>query len=330
MPETVGQFQQGAYTSPATGESLDASVVLGNDNNTRTKFNSHDSDTGIHLQSSVLASRPAAGTAGRKWLTTDGLRVYYDTGAAWSEIAYLPSVGGTVTGGVTISSGGLTISAGGLTVTGAIAFNSALTATTGTFSGVLAPNGGITGGTVTELDINSPSGSATKLRFQRSGGTGGVVIYAGGTTTENFNLTDAGALTLRAGLTATTGTFSGAVSSSSASGGIGYATGAGGTVTQLTAKTEPVTINKTCGQITMAAGALAGGSEVAFTVNNSSVAATDIIVVNRVSGGSAQTYGVSVDAVAAGSFSVLVTNLTGASLNEQPVIGFAVIKGVTS
>lgn len=89
MSEVIGQYQQGAFTTPVNGGDLDATAVLGNDNNTRTKHNSHDSDAGIHFQSSVLASRPAFGTAGRKWMTSDGLRIYYDTGAAWSEAEYL-------------------------------------------------------------------------------------------------------------------------------------------------------------------------------------------------------------------------------------------------
>ena len=71
MAETVSQYQQGTFSTPVEGGSLDASVVLGNDNNVRTKHNSHDADAGIHLQSSAVASRPAAGTQGRKWLATD-------------------------------------------------------------------------------------------------------------------------------------------------------------------------------------------------------------------------------------------------------------------
>lgn len=122
MAEVVNSWQQGAFTTPINGTTNDASVVLSNDNAVRGKYNSHDADPGIHLQSSVLASRPAAGTAGRKWLSTDGLRVYYDTGAAWSEIAYLPLAGGTVTGAV---------ATGALTVTGAMSASTTITAGTG-------------------------------------------------------------------------------------------------------------------------------------------------------------------------------------------------------
>jgi hypothetical protein len=101
---TVGSWQQGSFTSPVNGQSGDASVVLGNDNATVAKHNSHDNDATIHVQSSVLASRPGFGTAQRVWVTTDGLRAYVDSGSAWNELAYLPLAGGTVTGAVTFSS----------------------------------------------------------------------------------------------------------------------------------------------------------------------------------------------------------------------------------
>lgn len=97
MPEIVGSYQQGAYATPVDGGVLAAAVVLGNDNNTRTRHNDHDADPGVHLQSSLLAARPAFGSVGRKWLTTDGLRLYYDTGAAWSEVSYVPHAAGVLT-----------------------------------------------------------------------------------------------------------------------------------------------------------------------------------------------------------------------------------------
>ncbi|HUT86468.1 MAG TPA: hypothetical protein VMX15_00070 [Candidatus Heimdallarchaeota archaeon] len=96
MAQTVATYQQSAFSTPIAGGALAAAVVLGNDNNLRTAYNSHDADPGIHFQGSTLGARPAASTAGRKWLTTDGLRLYYDTGSVWSEAAYLPLVGGTM------------------------------------------------------------------------------------------------------------------------------------------------------------------------------------------------------------------------------------------
>lgn len=88
MPDTVGSHSVAAFTSPSNGDALDANVVKGNDNSLRTAYVAHDADPGIHVQSSLLASRPAAGTVGRKWMTTDSgsVRLWYDTGSVWEEI----------------------------------------------------------------------------------------------------------------------------------------------------------------------------------------------------------------------------------------------------
>lgn len=113
-------------------------------------------------------------------------------------------------------------------------------------------------------------------------------------------------------------------------GGLGYGTGAGGTVTQITSKATGVTLNKVCGQVTMQAAALAAGAKVSFVVTDSACAATDIPSVAVVSGGTANAYRASVTAVAAGSFTVTVENITAGSLSEAPVIGFSIGKAVTA
>jgi len=106
--------------------------------------------------------------------------------------------------------------------------------------------------------------------------------------------------------------------------GVGYATGAGGTVTQATSRTTGVTLNKTTGAITLFS---AAGSATAatFTVTNSTVAATDVIILNQKSG--TDLYDLMVTAVAAGSFNITFRT-TGGTTTETPVFSFAVIKGV--
>ncbi|RVD30558.1 hypothetical protein EN738_05725 [Mesorhizobium sp. M4B.F.Ca.ET.017.02.2.1] len=118
--------------------------------------------------------------------------------------------------------------------------------------------------------------------------------------------------------------------SSGATAGVGYSTGAGGTVTQATSKSTGVTLNKTCGQITMNAAALAAGAKVSFVVTNSAVAATDVVIASVASGGTANAYRAAVTATAAGSFTVTVENITAGSLSEAPVISYAVVKAVTA
>jgi len=105
----------------------------------------------------------------------------------------------------------------------------------------------------------------------------------------------------------------------------GYITGEGGTVTQATSKATAVTLNKKCGQITMHNAALAADTTVSFTLTNSTIAATDLLVLNHVSGGTAGSYLLNAQA-AAGSASINVRNITAGSLSEAIVIGFAVVK----
>jgi hypothetical protein len=105
----------------------------------------------------------------------------------------------------------------------------------------------------------------------------------------------------------------------------GYIVGDGGTVAQSTSKSTAVTLNKKCGQITMNGAALAAATTVTFTLTNSTIAATDLLVLNHVSGGTAGSYLLNAQA-AAGSVSINVRNITAGSLSEAIVIGFAVVK----
>ena len=108
--------------------------------------------------------------------------------------------------------------------------------------------------------------------------------------------------------------------------GIGYVAGAGGAVTQITSRTTGVTLNKTTGAITLfsAAGTTTAAT---FTVTNSTVAATDVIILNQKSG--TDLYDLMVTAVAAGSFNITFRT-TGGTTTETPVFNFAVIKGVAT
>lgn len=120
------------------------------------------------------------------------------------------------------------------------------------------------------------------------------------------------------------------VKSTSATAGLGYATGAGGTVTQGTNKSTGVTLDKVCGQITMHNAALNAGTAVSFTLTNSAIASTDTVRVNIQSGATANSYNVDVTAVAAGSCRIQLRNFSGSNLSEALVLNFAVLKGVTS
>ena len=115
------------------------------------------------------------------------------------------------------------------------------------------------------------------------------------------------------------------------SGKLGYATGTGGTVTQATDKSTGVTLNKLSGQITMNGAQLNRNTGVSFTLTNSFIAATDVVVVNIASAATANAYVLTVDAVAAGSCRIHLHNiLSGSDLSEAVVLNFVVIKGVSS
>lgn len=109
--------------------------------------------------------------------------------------------------------------------------------------------------------------------------------------------------------------------------GLGYGTGAGGTVTQVTSRTTGVTINKPCGNITMftAAGSATPAS---FTVTNSMVGANDVVSV-CIKSGATNVYNLAVTAVAAGSF-VVTFWTTGGTASDTPVLNFNVHKGVNA
>jgi hypothetical protein len=125
--------------------------------------------------------------------------------------------------------------------------------------------------------------------------------------------------------TGTSLTATGAIVSTGTA-GVGYATGAGGAVTQLTSRTTSVTLNKRCGTVTMFS---AAGSATAatFTVTNSTVSANDVIILNQASG--TNLYVLAVTAITAGSFNITFLT-TGGVATDAPVINFAVIDGVAA
>lgn len=89
-----------------------------------------------------------------------------------------------------------------------------------------------------------------------------------------------------------------------------------------------VTANGRTGQLTTNNDGIAKNATVTFTVNNNVItSAKDLVFVNIASGGSNNSYQISVTAVSAsGSFKVSITNTDGNPLSEALVINFAVIK----
>lgn len=161
MPELIGNYQISSFTTPVNATTADADVVRGNDNSVRTGLNSHDADAGIHLQSSLLADRPVAGVVGRKWLTSDDKRIFFDDGSNWQELAYAKTASPVFTGTVSVT--------GTVTITGSLTVSSSAT-----FSSTLAVNGSVTfnSSTVTQTSVGGGytfSGTGTHI-IQASNG----------------------------------------------------------------------------------------------------------------------------------------------------------------
>lgn len=110
---------------------------------------------------------------------------------------------------------------------------------------------------------------------------------------------------------------------------VGYGTGSGGTVTQLTSKSTNVTLNKACGVITMSNAALGAGGVVSFYLNNSTI-------INNV-----QNFLLTPSLINAYNYSfrtycgngqayIIVKNETAGSLSDAIILNFAVIQGASS
>ena len=98
-----------------------------------------------------------------------------------------------------------------------------------------------------------------------------------------------------------------------------------------------MTLNASCGEITLVAGSLAGHEADEFTLTNSEIGANDVVIVNIKSGATAaerRYYTVTVTSVSAGSCTISIGNNDNGAVpaagTDTLVLSFAVIKGVTS
>ncbi len=229
---------------------------------------------------------------------------------------------GNITGAGTIGSGAITVtstSANALTVGAGGSLNPVLqvNASTASVATGLSVTGAATGGTTALAAIDS--GANTNLTLDGKGtGTVGIntISATSGLVTIGNSTSNAGA-TVNGPLTAT------GFIKSTGSTGIGYGAGAGGTVTQLTSRSTGVTLNKTTGQITLFSAA-GSATATSFTVTNSTVAATDTILLNQNSG--TNLYELFVTNIAAGSFQITFLT-TGGTAVDAPVINYTVVKG---
>jgi hypothetical protein len=170
-------------------------------------------------------------------------------------------------------------------------------------SGTIWNNGAITG-----------SGSFTTTGATSLASTSATVLTLSGA----FKGTTASVSTLTVG---------NGILGTSATAGIGYGAGSGGTVVQATNKSTAVTLNNVTGQITLNIASLSSATNVSFTLTNSAISSYDTPIVAVASGGTLGAYNVWISSVGTGSASVTVRNNNASTLSESPVISFGLIKG---
>jgi hypothetical protein len=107
-------------------------------------------------------------------------------------------------------------------------------------------------------------------------------------------------------------------------GTIGYAASAFGTVTQTNNKNTAVTLNTPSGQITTAASQLAPNASGVFVVNCSTVSNRDVVVVSVASGGTLGAYNAFISAIANGSFTIEIKNVTNNAYSEAINLNYAI------
>ena len=179
------------------------------------------------------------------------------------------------------------------------------------------------------------AGNATRLDFGISDGSAVTGLSVRNTHDGTYSSQETFISTSYGGLRATGDIFkvdkSGNAMVIAPYGGLGYGTGAGGTVTQSTNKGTTVALNKPTGQITMHNSALGSGASAAFVVNNSLVTTSDTVIVSAsYSTVDPSNYRTELVWVGNGSFVIRVTNISGGSLSNALVINFAIIKGATA
>ena len=173
------------------------------------------------------------------------------------------------------------------------------------------------GTTITLFDYNRPLSYYTNnvtiaARTASTGNSTGALTVAGGVgIVGNVYISGSAGV----GLTST--------------GTVGYVAGAGGTVSQSGNKSGNVTLNKPSGEITMQNTNLASATTVDFYMINSTIGATDLLIINQVSAANAGGYTFNATCNA-GNARIFVRNVMAATAGDAVVLRYAVIKGATT
>jgi hypothetical protein len=327
---TDGVVTTGSYADPAWITSISSSKVVGsvtaaaglltgatlNSTVVTSSLTSVGTLTGLTVTGSITANT----NTNNQSYTTNGTGSVTITSGATGNINNM-NIGGT-----TAAQGNFTTLAASSTVSG-LGFSTYLAsppaiggtaAAAGTFTALtgtsLTATGTIAINTTSNNQSYTTSGTATIT--MTSGGTGYIDNIAIGFTTAST-----GKFTTLVGTTSVL---------TSGTGGIGYSTGAGGSVVQGTSRTTSVTLNKPTGQITMISGSIPANTTQSFVLTNSCISSTDIVHVQHISAGTLGLYSITA-APGNGSATIYLRNNTGsATPTEAPQLQFVVVKAVTA
>lgn len=337
---SLGQLFTGALTSSAF------SLVSSNAGTTGTLFHLEDDSTAgsgspfVHIRatggtarttmnvtsastSGAVAISSSSGVGLQVTQTGDNYGLHVESSAATANGAYIHYTAGTGSALVVDNDNAGT----GLEIQGnAVATPALLFSTSSAFTGADANSSVV----FRQTNLTTATGSVLYVSAAIAGSASNPVVKFEATNAVHdqpvLQLTQAGTGTALSATGSILGTSS---IQSSGSTGIGYATGAGGAVTQITSKSTGVTLNTITGAITMNAANLANNGLVSFVMTNSTIAATDVIILNHRSAGTGGGYSLNPQP-AAGSVTINIKNISGGALAEAIVISFAVIKSVTA
>ena len=177
------------------------------------------------------------------------------------------------------------------------------------------------------------TGNKVAIKQRINSSVGGISIEnVTGTTTAVLSVLDTGQLILRNAAIDTLAIVNGNTLHVSPYGALGYGTGSGGTVTQLTSKSTTVTLNKPNGLIILNNAALAANTAVGFELNNSLINANDHVYTEIYdgNGGLGINYNCWIAWVGNGNAVVIIKNVSNSTLSDTISIRFSVIKGAIS
>lgn len=283
--------------------------------------------TAVQMTNQNAPSSPQAGSfwygttlgfqhTGNMWTSGNATVVGTHSVGSTSTMNGITNTGNITTSG-TFSAGSTGTIGAGLRVVGALSVTTTgSVGTTFTVGGASTMNGIANTGSITTSTTFSCGTTAT---------LGGQAQTNGITNTGTMSCSGAstltGAVTVGNNLTSSAGIWS-----TSKTSFIGYAAGSGSTVTQASSRTTAVTINAATGIITLVSAA-GTTSWQTFTVNNSSLGATDMVIMNQIAG--SDKYMWFIQHTSNLAFTITFAT-TGGTTVEQPSFQFAIIKGTNN